>query len=152
MAQVVPVARVLVVDDDEGVRSFVARALQEAGYEVVSASSSREALRLVEARPRFDVFVLDLMMPGMSGDELAFRLRARHPETKILFVTGFSDRLFDDSTSLTANDAFLDKPVTMSGLCEAISLLLFGNKGGRPPAGDESEPGADSSPRPQSLH
>lgn len=152
MAQVIPVARVLVVDDDEGVRSFVARALQHAGYEVVSASSSREALRLIGARPRFDVFVLDVMMPGMSGEELAYRVRSRDPDAKILYVTGFSDRLFGDSTSLAANEAFLDKPVTTSGLCDAISLLLFGNKHGRPPVGDDGELGSDSSQRREFLH
>jgi two-component system cell cycle sensor histidine kinase/response regulator CckA len=127
MAQVTPVGRVLVVDDDEPVRTFVARALYEAGYEVVSASDGREALRIANSQPRFDVFVLDVMMPGMTGDELGRLLRTRDPDAKILYFTGFSDRLFDDSTSLGAHEAFLDKPVSMTGLCEAVSLLLFGH-------------------------
>jgi two-component system cell cycle sensor histidine kinase/response regulator CckA len=132
MAQVMPVARVLVVDDDEGVRSFVARALHQAGYEVVSASSGREALRLIGTRPRFDVLVLDVMMLGMTGDELGHRLRARDPDVKILYYTGFSDRLFADSASLAENEMFLDKPVSMIGLRKAVSLLLFGHTQGAP--------------------
>jgi two-component system cell cycle sensor histidine kinase/response regulator CckA len=151
MAQVTALARVLVVDDDEAIRSFVSQALQQAGYEVVSASSSREGLRLIFARPRFDVFVLDVMMPGMSGDELGRRLRARDPDAKILYFTGFADRLFGDNAPLGANDAVLDKPVTMIGLCEAVSLLLFGHtRGGSGVHDDDS--GFGTSQPPYSLH
>lgn len=152
MAQVVPVARVLVVDDDEPVRSSVARALHEAGYEVVSASSSREGLRLGNSRPRFDVFVIDLMMPGLSGDELGRLLRGNNPDAKILYYNGFSDHLFDDSTSLFANEAFLDKPVSTLGLCEAVSLLLFGHTRGASPAHGASESRTDASLRRELLH
>ena len=147
-----PIARVLVVDDDEAVRSFVSRALQEAGYEVVSASSSREGLRLLNARPRFDVFVLDMMMPGMTGDELARVLRARDPDAKILYFTGFSDRLFGDSTSLSANEPCLDKPVSLIGLCEAVSLLLFGHTRGGSSAHDATDLRSDAPQRRESLH
>jgi two-component system NtrC family sensor kinase len=147
MAQVIPVARVLVVDDDEPVRSFVGRTLQQAGYEVVSASSSREALRLFNARPRFDVFVLDVMMPGISGDELGRLARARNPDAKILYFTGLSDRLFDDSATLAANEVFLDRPVSMLALCEAVSLLLFGHTRGGSLSHDESE-----AQQPELLH
>jgi CheY-like chemotaxis protein len=124
--------RVLVVDDDDAVRSFVARALQEAGYDVVSASDGRDALKVVDGQARFDVCVLDLMMPGMTGDELGCKLRARDPDAKILYFTGFADRLFNDRSGLGAHEAYLDKPVTMTGLCEAVSLLLFGNTRKRP--------------------
>jgi DNA-binding NarL/FixJ family response regulator len=72
------------------------------------------------------------MMPGMTGDELGCQLRARDPDAKILYFTGFSDRLFNERTALGAHEAYLDKPVTMTGLCEAVSLLLFGHTRGRP--------------------
>ena len=125
MPKVASTPRVLVVDDDEAVRSFVARALQEAGYEVVSAADGRDALRVVDGQARFDVCVLDVMMPGMTGDELGCLLRARDPDAKILYFTGFADRLFNDRTGLGAHEAFLDKPVTITGLREAVSLLLL---------------------------
>ena len=134
MPQVTPIARVLVVDDDEAVRTFVARSLHEAGYEVVSAPTGREALRIVDGERGFDVYVLDVMMPGMTGDELGRLVRSRDPDAKILYFTGFADRLFDDGTSLGKYEAFLDKPATMIGLCEAVSMLLFGRTLGRPSA------------------
>jgi CheY-like chemotaxis protein len=134
MADVNAAPRVLVVDDDEGVRTFVVLALREAGYEVVSAPGGREALQIVGAQPAFDVYVLDVMMPVMSGDELGRQLRVRDPDARILYFTGFSDQLFSQRTSLAAHEAFLDKPVTVAGLCEAVSLLLFGHTKGQAPS------------------
>jgi len=130
MAKLTSIPRVLVVDDDEAVRSFVARALQAAGYDVVSAADGRDALKVVDGQARFDVCVLDVMMPGLTGDELGCQLRSRDPDAKILYFTGFADRLFNDRT-LGAHEAYLDKPVTMTGLCEAVSLLLYGHTRGR---------------------
>jgi len=147
MPPVTPLARVLVVDDDEAVRTFVARSLHEAGYEVVSASASREALLIVDGQRRFDVYVLDVMMPGITGDELGRRVRRRDPDAKILYFTGFADRLFGDGTSLGEYEAFLDKPVTMIGLCEAVSLLLFGCTHGRPSADEANGTDASEPPR-----
>jgi two-component system, cell cycle sensor histidine kinase and response regulator CckA len=132
MAKIMTPPRVLVVDDEEAVRTFVAHALQHAGYEVVSAADARDALKVVDGQARFDVCVVDLMMPGMTGDELGCHLRSRDPDAKILYFTGFADRLFNDRAALGAHEAYLDKPVTMTGLCEAVSLLLFGNTHGQP--------------------
>ena len=87
--------RILVVDDDEAVRTFVSRALEEAGYVVVSASGGRDALKLIEGQPRFDVCVLDVMMPDIRGDELGCQLRARDPDARILYFTGYADHLFE---------------------------------------------------------
>jgi FixJ family two-component response regulator len=66
-------------------------------------------------------------MPQMSGDELARRLRASYPLLKVLYLTGFSDRLFKEKVTLWADEAFLDKPCTVKGLLEAVALLLFGS-------------------------
>ena len=119
--------RVLVVDDEAGIRLFADRVLREAGYEVVMASSGPDAVRTVEHERPFDVFVVDLMMPEMRGDELARQLWRRNPDVKVLYFTGFSDRLFDEKLTLGENEAFIDKPVTITGLREAVSLLLFGH-------------------------
>jgi YesN/AraC family two-component response regulator len=75
----------------------------------------------------FDLVVTDVMMPQMTGDELARRLRLQHPTVKVLYLTGFSDRLFKEKVTLWADEAFLDKPCTVKGLLEAVSLLLFGS-------------------------
>ena len=127
--------RVLVVDDEASVRGFAERALAAAGYEVVVASDGPPALRLAEAQPRpFDLFVLDVVMPQMRGDELGRRLRQQDPDVKVLYFTGYSDRLFENRKTLREHEAFIEKPVTVNGLLEAVSLLLFGHTDG-PAAG-----------------
>lgn len=124
------VPRILVVDDDETVRNFVKRVLCAGGYEVMIASGGAEALELVQQQPRFDEFVIDLSMPKMRGDELARRLRQADPDVKVLYFTGYSDELFKQRPALWQDEAFVDKPVTVQGLLEAVSLLLFGHTNG----------------------
>jgi two-component system, cell cycle sensor histidine kinase and response regulator CckA len=130
--------RVLVVDDEMPIRAFAERVLSGAGYEVVVASDGPEALRLVDAQQRpFDLFVSDLMMPQMRGDELGRRLRQRDPDVKVLYLTGYSGLLFEARKVLWEHEAFVEKPVTVKGLLEAVSLLLFGHPHG-PVAGRSS--------------
>jgi two-component system, cell cycle sensor histidine kinase and response regulator CckA len=117
---------VLVVDDEELVRKFVERVMREAGYQTATAADGPEALEVAATLETFDILVTDVMMPQMTGDELARRLRASTPGVKVLYLTGFSDRLFKEKVTLWADEAFLDKPCSVKGLLEAVSLLLFG--------------------------
>ncbi len=117
--------RVLVVDDEESICTLVEQALRKAGYDVAVASDGHEALRVVEAQDRFDLFVIDLVMPDMRGDELVRRLRQHDPDVKVLYFTGYGDRLFENP--LWHRDAVLEKPATMKELTEAVSLSLFGH-------------------------
>jgi two-component system cell cycle sensor histidine kinase/response regulator CckA len=133
-SQVAYTVRVLVVDDDESVRMFAERALHAAGYEVVVAANGPAALRLVDTAARFDLFVLDVEMPQMRGAELARELRQRDLDAKVLFFTGDSERLFAERRVLSQNEAFVEKPVSLTALREAVSLLLFGHSHG-PDAG-----------------
>jgi two-component system cell cycle sensor histidine kinase/response regulator CckA len=126
--------RVLVVDDEECVRMFAERALQAAGYEVVVAPNGPAALRLVDTAVRFDLFVLDVQMPQMRGDELARELRQRNLDVKVLFCTGDSEQLLAERRVLSQNEAFVEKPVSLKALRDAVSLLLFGHSNG-PDAG-----------------
>jgi CheY-like chemotaxis protein len=119
--------RVLVVDDDESTRTFADQVLRRAGYEVVLASNALEALKIALDQTPFNVFVIDLHMPQMWGDELARQLRLRDPDAKVLYFTGYSERLFDRQQVLRGDEAFLDKPATMQGLAQSVSLLLFGH-------------------------
>ena len=121
--------RVLAVDDEQPVMSLIDRILSNA-YDVVCTTDAEEALRLADAGPRFDVFLLDVMMPSVRGDELSRRLRQRDPDAKILYVTGYSHELFSARSTLWDNEAFLEKPITPNGLREAVSLLLFGRTDG----------------------
>src|SRR5581483_4214382 len=67
----------------------------------------------------------DLVMPQMTGDEVVRRLRAQWPDLKVLYLTGHSDRLFDERSALWADEAFLDKPCSVKALLQALSLLVF---------------------------
>lgn len=122
--------RVLIVDDDESIRALIARMLRGGGYDAVVASDGNEALRIVDTRGPFDGYVIDMTMPQMSGAELARRLRLADPDAKVLYCTGYSDRLFEERGILWQNEAFIDKPVNLEALREAVSLLLFGHTRG----------------------
>ena len=117
---------VLVVDDEDLVRKFVERVLRDAGYDTSTAGSGAEAIEAAGTGHSIDVLVTDVMMPQMTGDELARRLRVSAPGIKVLYLTGFSDRLFKEKVTLWADEAFLDKPCSVKGLLQAVSLLMFG--------------------------
>jgi two-component system cell cycle sensor histidine kinase/response regulator CckA len=117
---------VLIVDDEEGLLKFVDRVLSEAGYTTTTASDGPEAIEAAAKLGPLDLLVTDLMMPQMTGDELARRLRMNQPSLKVLYLTGFSDRLFKEKVTLWQDEAFLDKPCGIKALMEAVALLLFG--------------------------
>jgi two-component system, cell cycle sensor histidine kinase and response regulator CckA len=118
---------VLVVDDEEPVRRLVERVLREAGYKTASAGDGAEAIGVAKKMESLDILVTDVMMPRMTGDELARRLRQSEQRgLKVLYLTGFSDRLFKEKVTLWEGEAFLDKPCGVQGLLEAVSLLLVG--------------------------
>src|SRR6476620_4484472 len=117
----------LVVDDEEPVRKFVERVLREAGYKTASAGGGAEAIDIARKMASLDILVTDVMMPQMTGDELARRLRQTEQRgLKVLYLTGFSDRLFKEKVTLWEGEAFLDKPCGVKGLLQAVSLLVFG--------------------------
>jgi two-component system cell cycle sensor histidine kinase/response regulator CckA len=118
--------RVLIVDDERALCELVDRVLSEAGYATTTAPGGAEAIEAAAKIGRLDLLVTDLMMPEMTGDELARRLRQSQPSLKVLYLTGFSDHLFKEKVTLWQDEAFLDKPCSIKGLREAVSLLLFG--------------------------
>jgi len=75
---------------------------------------------------QIDLLVADLDMPEVTGDEMVRRIRVERPDLKVLYVTGHIDRLMD-ARPLWDGEAFLDKPFSMNGLVEAVSLLIYGN-------------------------
>ena len=129
--------RILVVDDEESVRQFADRVLRMSGYETRLASDGENALHIAASWKAFDLLLTDFTMPGIAGDELARRLRVENPDLKVLYLTGFADRLFSARAVLWENEAFLDKPATIAALREAVSLALFGHTRG--PDGGSTE-------------
>jgi CheY-like chemotaxis protein len=122
-----PAARILVVDDEAGVRMFVDRVLRDAGYVVVTAGSGAQALEIIRDSGEFDLILSDVRMPAMSGPQFIERVRLERPGIAVLFLTGFNDQLFKERGALNEHEAFLDKPSTVKGLLEAVSLLVCGH-------------------------
>ena len=117
---------VLIVDDEPAVRQFVRRVLNEAGYRTSVAGGGDEALKIVAESGAPDLLLTDVHMPDMDGGTLAAKLRATSVDLKVLYLTGFSDTLFKQHSTLWEGEAFLDKPCSVKGLIEAVSLLAFG--------------------------
>ena len=112
---------VLVIDDDPDVRGFIAAALEEQGYRVREASDGREGLAEFH-RDAPDLVVLDFIMPGLSGADVARQIRARNPEQPILFVSGYSET---EAVKRTAPDApLLAKPFRADTLHNAVRGAL----------------------------
>lgn len=118
--------RILAVDDEDGVRRFVERALAAAGYVVTVAGDGPEALEAAARVGDIDLLLVDVNMPQMAGHELARRLRQATPSLKVLYLTGYADKLFTERETLWADEAYLEKPCSIKALHEAVALLLYG--------------------------
>jgi len=81
--------RILLAEDDEAMRAYLARALENAGYEVISVDRGTEALPYLQSQ-HFDLLLSDIVMPEMDGIELAQRCSEICPDTKVMFITGFA--------------------------------------------------------------
>ena len=122
-----PAPRVLIVDDEPAVLKFVAFALTDAGYVTTTAGGGSEALEIWKKQGPFDLLLTDLMMPQMSGDELARQVRQLEPDANVLYLTGYADRLFEVKTRLWDHETYLDKPSSANGILEAVAMALFGH-------------------------
>lgn len=119
--------RLLVVDDEVPVLKLVTRILATDNYEIAAAESGEAAMRVMEqSGSGVDLLVTDLMMPGMSGRELAAVVRKTNPHVRVLYVTGFADTLFTGVNELGSAESFIEKPFGADGLLEATRLLMFG--------------------------
>jgi CheY-like chemotaxis protein len=104
--------RVLIVDHEASVLKFIERVLATGGYETRMARDAAEALAIFQHAARFDLLLTDLIMPAMPGDELAATIRRTHPDMKVLYITGHSDRLSAERPVLWQDEAFIDKPIS----------------------------------------
>jgi CheY-like chemotaxis protein len=113
----VPRARILIVDDEPEVRMIVAEFLQDFGYQVLQANGGVEALAHLQREAAVELLITDIRMPEMSGIELADRATARHPNLKVILISGYflAQRL---------HRRFLRKPFRMQELEAAIRAEL----------------------------
>jgi CheY-like chemotaxis protein len=119
---------VCLVDDDPMMLEVLARIMQRENYDLLVAGSGRDIIeKLARHSGTVDLLVTDYAMPDMQGRELADLVRQRFPELKVLYQTGYSDRLFENRVELEEGASFLEKPFTARGLREAARLVLFGS-------------------------
>jgi two-component system, cell cycle sensor histidine kinase and response regulator CckA len=120
-----PAQTVIVVEDDEGLRSLLRRGLMLAGYDVLDAADGAAAVDVARNHPgRIALLVTDVVLPGMNGPEVAEELRRTTPEIRTLFMTGYAD---DALRGILASGAsVLQKPFTLQALCSTVRGLLGG--------------------------
>ncbi len=112
---------VLLVEDEDAVRSFASRALATRGYKVLEAASGVEALELMDRENgKIDLVVSDVVMPEMDGPTLLRHLRQRNPNIRIIFMSGYAEEAFRKNLSADENFVFLPKPFTLKKLAETV--------------------------------
>jgi two-component system cell cycle sensor histidine kinase/response regulator CckA len=116
---------ILLVEDEEGLRSLNARGLRSRGYSVIEASNGVEALEALEAKNgAVDLVVSDVVMPEMDGPTLLREMRMRNPDLKIIFVSGYAEEAFDKSLPENEQFAFLPKPFALSALVAKVKETM----------------------------
>lgn len=119
------VRRILVVDDEEAVRSVLVRALGLWGYAVESVEDGEQALRLIGADPAaYAGVLLDLTMPGMSGDQVFRRIAERAPALPVVLMSGYGSSEAESRLDGARPAGFLQKPFDLAVLRAAIQGLL----------------------------
>jgi two-component system cell cycle sensor histidine kinase/response regulator CckA len=116
---------ILLVEDEEGLRSLNARGLRSRGYSVIEASNGVEALEALEEKDgAVDLVVSDVVMPEMDGPTLLKTMRGKNPDLKIIFVSGYAEDAFEKSLPENQQFAFLPKPFTLSQLVAAVKETM----------------------------
>jgi PAS domain S-box-containing protein len=116
---------ILLVEDEEAVRELASRILSAKGYSVVAAKSVKEAEEWCEKQGgKIHLLLTDIIMPGTSGRELARRITVKHPQTRVLYMSGYTDNVLAQGGELEAGLSFLQKPFTPAALVQKVRDVL----------------------------
>ena len=115
--------KILVVDDEEDLRTVVTDQLQEQGYDVSSAADGGIAMEMLRSE-YFDLVLLDLKMPNIDGYEVLHYVKQKHPLTKVIILTGFADLKNALDAMGSGADHFVGKPYALSDLLFAIKSVI----------------------------
>ena len=116
---------VLLVEDEAPVRAFAARALKMKGYKVLEAESAEEALAILDDEDlSVDVFVTDVVMPGMDGPSWVSRALEKRPGGRVIFVSGYAEDSFPDQQARIPNSVFLPKPFSLNELAATVQQAV----------------------------
>lgn len=119
---------ILLVEDENAVRMFSARALREKGYRVIEADSGEAALDILSQGEQFDLLVTDVVMPKMDGPTLSKKIRDLYPDTKTIFISGYTEDTFRKNLDHNAKIHFLPKPFTLKDLASKVKEVLTVNE------------------------
>lgn len=131
--QVAPVANaavggsetVLLVEDEESVRQLVRDTLEAKGYKVVEAENGEAGLAAAAKHEgKIDLVITDVVMPGLGGRELVERLAKTRPETKVLYLSGYTEDAIISEGTIESGTAFLQKPFTLQNLSRKVREVL----------------------------
>jgi len=116
---------ILIVEDEQPVRSSLCECLRNYGYTVLDAGCGTDALALAkDHKDPIHLMISDMVMPGMSGWQVAEALSAIHSETKVLFVSGYAEQVVNSRINIQARDGFLQKPFTLRALALKVREIL----------------------------
>ena len=117
--------QILVVEDNGALRRLMLRILAGSGYAVLEASTGAQGLDLFrEHSPAVDLAIVDMVMPGLSGLDVAAEIERHQPGTKILYISGYASSVAMESISRRSPDRVLIKPFDAAQLIERVALLL----------------------------
>jgi two-component system cell cycle response regulator CpdR len=116
-------AKIILAEDDSDMRRFLVRALQNAGYEVISFDNGLSAYQRLREEP-FELLLTDIVMPEMDGIELARRASELDPDIKIMFITGFAAVALNSDSKAPKNAKVLSKPVHLRELVNEVQKML----------------------------
>jgi len=116
---------ILLIDDEQSVRTIVLKILRRARYNVLEAENGEAALKIAETHPgKIDLVITDMFMPGLRGPEVVERLAPKRPGIRALFMSGYADE--SARTGVPAGANFLNKPFSGQELATAVEAVLKG--------------------------
>src|SRR5258705_243646 len=119
------VGTVLLVEDEDPVRLFSARALRNKGYKVIEAKSGEAALEVIpRATETIDLLITDVVMPRMDGPGLIREVRETHPDMKVIFISGYTEDSFRKRLDSDAEIHFLPKPFSLKQLASKVKEVM----------------------------
>ena len=118
-----PVNRILLAEDDESLRRFLAKALERAGFDVRSCPDGETAVAALDDGP-YDLLLTDIVMPGVDGIEVAREAAAREPATRIMFITGFAAVALAAGDRAPQGAKILSKPVHLREIVSEVERMM----------------------------
>ena len=123
-----PKAPILLVDDEESIRTVTARALQAKGFDVEQAPNAEEALKLLKSNKTFQLLITDMVMPGMDGEQLIKEVKKTWPDLSCLLMSGYSNSFEKHTSDKAKNFHFIAKPFVLADLLTKVKEILEKNE------------------------